>query len=366
MLNAAPADEFVFFADPLSAEQLPLDAPNARLVRVEQRVSPAVAAASDGSRSLRDMLRFSAAVARERPEVFFFPSVYSFFPLPPWQRAVVTVHDAIVERFPELTLPSAQARLFWTAKVRLALWQARVVLTVSAFAAREIEEMLGVSRRRIRVVEEAPAPAYRPTADGAMVAATAERYGVPRGAPWFTYVGGFNPHKNVDALVRAHASLVGGRNGRAPYLLLVGTLTGDVFHGDQHRIREAIERAGTTALVKWTGFVPDDELRHLHTGATALILPSQSEGFGLPAVEAAACGAPVVATTQSPLPELLEGGGMFVTPGDDEALAAAMRALLDDGELRAVLGGRARARAEALSWARGAETALRALREAAA
>ena len=366
MLSAAPADEFIFFADPLSAEQLPLHVPNARLVRVAQRESPAVAAASDGSRSLGDMLRFSAAVARERPDVFFFPSVYSYFPLPPGQRAVVTVHDAIVERYPELTLPTAQARLFWTAKVRLALWQARVVLTVSAFAAREIEEMLGVPRRRIRVTEEAPAPAYRPTADPAMVAATAERYGVPRGAPWFTYVGGFNPHKNVDALVRAHAAIAAGRNGRAPYLLLIGTLTGDVFHGDQARIRQEIDRAGTTSLVRWTGFVPDDELRHLHTGATALILPSQCEGFGLPAVEAAACGAPVVATTQSPLPELLEGGGMFVAPRDDDALAAAMRALLDDGELRAVLGRRARARADALSWARGAEVALDALREAAA
>ena len=120
MLAAAPADEFIFFADPLSAERLPLEAPNARLVRVEQRESPAVAAASDGSRSLGDMLRFSRAVARERPDVFFFPSVYSFFPLPPGQRAVVTVHDAIAERYPELTLPSAKARLFWMAKVRAA------------------------------------------------------------------------------------------------------------------------------------------------------------------------------------------------------------------------------------------------------
>jgi alpha-1,3-rhamnosyl/mannosyltransferase len=366
MLTAAPADEFIFFADPLSAEHLPLRAPNARLVRVEQRESPAVAAASDGSRSLGDMLRFSQAVARERPDVFFFPSVYSYFPLPPGQRAVVTVHDAIAERYPELTLPSARARMFWTAKVRLALWQARVVLTVSSFAAREIEEVLGVPRHRIRVAEEAPAPAYRSSADPAEIIATAERYGVPRGAPYFTYVGGFNPHKNVDALVRAHAAIAAGRNGRSPYLLLVGTLTGDVFHGDQHRIRTEIDRLGTASLVRWTGFVPDEELRNLHAGATALVLPSQCEGFGLPAVEAAACGVPVVATTQSPLPELLAGGGVFVAPRDDAALAAAMQSLLDDSQLRRELGRQAQKRAEALSWARGAEVALGALREAAA
>lgn len=366
MLAESAADEFIFFADALAAERLPLDAPNARVVMVKQDEAPALAAAADGNRSVRDMLRFSRAVARERPDVFFFPSVYSYFPLPPRQRAVVTVHDAIAERYPELTLPSARARLFWTAKVRLALWQARVVLTVSSFAAREIEQMLGVAPGRIRVAEEAPAAAYRPSADRALIADTAERYGVPRGARWYTYVGGFNPHKNVDALVRAHGEVAAGRNGEAPYLLLVGTLADDVFHGDQARIREAIVRAGTERLVRWTGFVPDEDLRHLHAGATALVLPSQNEGFGLPAVEAAACGAPVVATTASPLPQLLEGGGRFVAPGDPAALAAAMRALLDEPGLRDALGARAHARAAALSWKRGAEVALGALREAAA
>jgi glycosyltransferase involved in cell wall biosynthesis len=279
---------------------------------------------------------------------------------------VVTVHDAIAERFPELTLPSQRARLFWSAKVRLALWQARVVLTVSQFAAREIEEVLGVPRHRIRVAEEAPAPAYRPGASAGAVAATAERYGVPRGSPWFMYVGGFNPHKNLQALVRAHAAVAAGRNGRAPYLLLVGTLTGDVFHGDQGVLRAAIQDAGTAELVRWTGWMPDEELRHLHTGSVALVLPSRNEGFGLPAVEAAACGAPVVATTASPLPELLEGGGLFVDPLDENALASAMRTLLDDEPLRAGFGRRAQARAEALSWDRGAQVALSALREAAA
>ena len=365
MLPAAPADEFIFFADPVSAERLP-EAPNARTVLVEQSEAPAVAAASDGSRGVGDMLRFTRAVAKERPDVFFFPSVYSYFPLPPGQRAVVTVHDAIAERFPELTLPSTRARLFWTAKVRLALWQARVVLTSSEFGAREVEEVLGVARRRIRVAEAAPAAAYRPTPDPAVVAAAAERYGVPRGTPYFVYVGGFNPHKNVDAVVRAHATLLAGRNGRAPALLLVGTLTADVFHGDQGRIREAVARAGSDALVHWTGFVPDDELRHLHSGAVALVLASQSEGFGLTAVEAAACGTAVVATTASPLPELLEGGGLFVAPGDEAGLAGAMRTLLDDRALRDAMGETARARAASLSWARGADVALGALREAAA
>ena len=75
--------------------------------------------------------------------MFFSPSVYTYFPLPPGLRAVVCVHDCIAERFPELTLPSRRARLFWSAKVKLALWQARLVLTVSPYSARDLERVLG-------------------------------------------------------------------------------------------------------------------------------------------------------------------------------------------------------------------------------
>ncbi|HUF30747.1 MAG TPA: glycosyltransferase family 1 protein [Gemmatimonadaceae bacterium] len=366
MVAVSPADEFIFFADPLSADQLPQNSPNVRVVRVEQRVAPAVAAASDGSRSLGDMLRFSRAVARERPDVFFFPSVYSYFPLVPGQRAVVTVHDAIAERYPELTLPSARARMFWKAKVWLALRQSRVVLTSSNYSAREIASVIGVRPDRIRIVGAAPAATYQPSRNAMESSAMAARYGVPEGASWFTYVGGFNPHKNVDALVRAHAVVAAKHNGKAPYLLLVGTISEDVFHSDQNHIRETVARAGTSELVRWTGFVSDEDLRHLHSGATALVLASQSEGFGLPAVEAAACGTPVIATTASPLPELLAGGGYFVAPRDEAALARAMTALLDDPGQRETFGACARERAASLSWARGAERTLDALREAAA
>ncbi len=113
----------------------------------------------------------------------------------------------------------------------------------------------------------------------------------------------------------------------------------------------------------WTGFLPDEELRALHAGATALLLLSESEGFGLPAMEAAACGAPVIATTASPLPQLLPGGGVFVPPGDAAAAAAAMRTLLEDAGTRARMGEAARQGASALRWEAAADVTLEALRE---
>ncbi|MDQ6888394.1 MAG: glycosyltransferase family 4 protein [Gemmatimonadota bacterium] len=365
MVEVAPGDEFVCFVDAASGDLFDLAVPNVRLVRVQQRESPAVAAAANGSRSPADMLRLTRAVWREPLDVFFSPSVYTYFPLPPGLAAVVTVHDAIAERFPALTLPSARARLFWRLKVSLALAQARLVLTVSEYAAREIEEMLGVSPDRIRVAVEAPAAAYRPST-AAEVHAAAARAGLPLGARWFAYVGGFNPHKRVDTIIRAHAALASLHAEAPPRLLLVGAITGDVFHGSQQQIRAEVAAAGTEQLVHWTGFVPDEELRHLLTGAVALLLPSECEGFGLPAVEAAACGAPVIATIASPLPELLDGGGIFVSPGDEGALLDAMRTLFECETTRARMGARALERAAELSWARSGRAALDALREAVA
>ncbi len=367
MVTLAPDDQFVFFLDDHAARTFDLHEANVKVVHVPQHVSPTLAAAANGSRSPSDMLRFSRAVWREPLDVFFSPSVYSYFPLPPRLAAVITIHDTIAERFPELTLPSPRARLFWRMKVGLALKQARLVLTPSDFSSREVSEVLGVPEERIRVAGEAPASAFRPSECDDQIVTAAGRLGLPAGAQWFTYVGGFNPHKNVDVIVRSHARIVAEcPAGAAPYLLLVGATTGDVFHGDHTRIRDAISLGGTGALVRWAGWVADEELRHLLTGSAALLLPSECEGFGLPAVEAAACGTPVIATVASPLPELLAGGGIFVKPRDEIALTDAMRTLFADRGTRRALGIRARERAQDLTWEGGAAAALGALREAAA
>lgn len=365
MARLAPEHEFICFLDSRARQSFDLVRPNVRQVVVNQTRSPTEAAAADGNRSPADMLRFTRAVWQERPDVFFSPSVYTYFPLPPLLRSVVTVHDAIAERFPQLTLPSARARLMWKLKVGLAIRQAKLVLTVSDFASRDLTRFLGIPARKIRVATEAPAPAFQPVPDAGRLAELKRNLGLPDDARWFIYVGGFNPHKHVDAIVRAHASIVRDV-ANPPYLLLVGTVDGDVFHGSQGVIRRAISESGTEHLVKWTGFVPDEDLRYLHSKTLALVLPSSCEGFGLPAVEAAACGAPVIATTESPLPQLLEGGGIFIAPGDQAALTAALELMLTDERKRAELAARALERANLLAWPRTARAALDAIEEATA
>ncbi len=213
-------------------------------------------------------------------------------------------------------------------------------------------------KRRRKAFQKSDSPARE--------AEAAARADLPTGARWFTYVGGFNPHKRVDVLIRAHAEVVRQCGSSSPYLLLVGTRTGDVFHQSVTDLDRLVTDLGTSDRVKWTGFVDDAELRYLHAGAVAAVLPSECEGFGLPAVEAAACGTPVIATRASPLPDLLEGGGIFVAPGETEPLARAMVALLSDSELRQRLGTRAQERAAALDWSDAARVAVGALHEAAA
>jgi glycosyltransferase involved in cell wall biosynthesis len=365
MTDLGREHEFVCFLDDRAAARFDLTAANVRSVVVAQNASPTMAASADSYRSPIDMLRLSRALSRQRLDVFFSPTVYSYFPLPPGLPAVVTLHDAIAERFPRLTLPNARARLFWRMKVRLALWQARLVLTVSDFAAKEIAEVHGIPAARIRVALEAPSPAYHPSQSPEQIGELARRIGLPPDAQWLTYVGGFSPHKNLDVMVRAH-HLASSRLDRPLYLVLIGALSGDAFLSNLAAIRDSIRACGTERLVIWPGFLPDADIRHLHSGALALVLPSENEGFGLPAVEAAACGTPVIATTASPLPGLLDGAGVFVAPRDESGLASAIERLATDSTLRDRLAAMARTRASELSWPRGARSALDAIEEAAA
>jgi len=366
MTAVAPQDEFICFLDAASSQQFSLRAGNLTTVVVETR-HPAVQAAShEGRRSIRDVLAMTRAASRHRLDAFFFPSVYTWFPLFPSVHAVVTIHDAIAERFPELTVPTRRARFFWGLKVRLALMQSRGVLTVSEFSARDIARVLGVAPARIAIASEAPASAFKPSDDPKDIDRIAHKYGLPENASWFIYVGGFNPHKNVTDIVRSHARLAAEIGGDAPYLVLVGTRDADVFQGEMPEIEKTVREAGHERLVIWTGFVPDQELRHLNSGAIALVLPSDAEGFGLPAIEAAACGTPSIATTESPLPNLLRGGGVFIAPRDQAALLDAMRTLATDPDRRSALGAVALARSRELEWESGARAAVAAIRRAAA
>lgn len=367
MALAAPNDHFLCLVDERALAASSGNPSNVETVLVNLSASPTVAASADGYRAPADVWALTRRLKGLRCDVFFSPSVYTYFPVPFGTRAVVTIHDVIAERFPHLTTPTVRARALWWLKVRLARTQASLVLTVSDHAARDISRVLGVPAKKIRVAVEAPAAVFVPRSAGDAAAALGA-IGLPPGTPYFTYVGGFNPHKRLDVVIEAHATIVQELGENAPHLLLIGAGAGgdngDVFHGEVGAIRQLIQQRNTEHFVHWTGFVADEPLAALHSGSLGNVLVSECEGFGLPAVEAAACGCPVIATTESPLPELLSGGGFFVLPGDRAAVANGMRQLLTTA-VRSSMGAVARERAAALTWERAAAAANAALAEAA-
>ena len=360
LVELGTGHSFVFFFDRDGPEGL-----DAERVVVHQSKAVTEAAVAGGSRSARDLLRFTAAAYRARLDVLFYPAVYSWFPCPPGLPNLVTFHDAIPERFPALVFPQLGARTMWNLKVRLARLQATRFLTVSRSAKEEIVRHLGVEPELIDVTTEGPKAVFRPVsskADAERVRAeVGARYGMPAHARYFTYVGGFAPHKNVVALVRAFAALKAARRDDV-HLLLVGDLASHGFHSNIDEIRQCIaDDPALAASVRFAGFAEDAWLAKIYASAVALVMPSFSEGFGLPAIEALACGTPVLASAQGALPEVVGDAGLFFNPDRVDEITACMQRLLENGDLGRDLAQKAIRRAREFSWNRGARLALDAI-----
>lgn len=357
-------DRYSLFVDAATARDPTIPERFEKVVVATARPA-AEAASASGRRDVMDLLRMSWAVGRRRLDVFFFPSVYTFFPLLRPVPAIVAIHDAIAEHHPGLVFARRRFELFWTLKLRLALLQSRLVLTVSDHARDSILEHFRLRPDRIRVIGEAADPVFRPLSDPRDPADLLPACGLPRGASYLLYVGGLSPHKNLRALIEAYRRLAAGAAFPGLRLLLVGDYVGDVFHSEYEELRALVARQGLADRVIFTGFVPDDALVDLYNRAELVILPSLEEGFGLPAIEAAACGRPVVVSDTGPMAELLGGGAWSFPPRDVEALTRAIDSLLRDPERRATMGDEGRRRAVGMSWERSAAQAHALLHEVA-
>jgi glycosyltransferase involved in cell wall biosynthesis len=339
-----PSTTYVLYVDEASVEGAELPAA-AEIRRVRQRRAPAEAASADSSRSLRDLLRMTLAVREDELSVFLFPSLQTYFPV---MRVptLVGVHDAIPSELPQLSMPTARNRVLWRAKERFALRRARMIFTVSESARRAVSDHLGVSYDRLAVVPEAPDPAFRPRND-AEVAQARARVGLGPDEPYLLYAGGISPHKSVETLVEAVGLL---EEPLRPRLVLVGDLETEVYVSSAASVRAAIARLQLERDVLLPGFVSDETLAALYSGAAAVVNPSLAEGFGLPAVEAAACEAPLVLSDLPAHHETLGDGAAYFAPRDANGLAVELRRLLTDEVAARALAARGRAAVAPLSW----------------
>jgi glycosyltransferase involved in cell wall biosynthesis len=318
-------------------------------VRVNESSVPTVEAASaDGHRSIKDMARQARALSSSEFDVVLFPTIYSFVPTFGRARKLVMMHDVIADMFPKLTVPRLTSRLFWNLKVALGRMQADALITVSNYSRDCIVKHFGTDVNRVSVVSEAADPIFR-RLDDATPTAKLRELGLDDERRMVVYLGGFSPHKNLEALVAAFARAVKGEDAGDPMLVMVGDTHTDAFHTCFERVSALVESLGIKDRVVFTGYLADEDVVVLLNRATVLALPSMMEGFGLPAVEAAACGCPVIATKESPLPELLGEGGIYIEP-KEEAIARALSQVLADDALRARMRERGMAAAARLTW----------------
>jgi glycosyltransferase involved in cell wall biosynthesis len=261
---------------------------------------------------------------------------------------VLTVHDILPVVAKHFFAPWVAAYL--GALMKCSIPRAAAILAVSAYTARQVSETLGVATERIIIAPNGLDAHFRRSHTPDEVQLVAERYGLV--APYIIYVGSINPRKNVARLVRAFTD-VRLRHGLPHHLVLVGGL------GWQYdNVAAAIHESGLGAAVHLLGRVPNEDVPLLMAGAECLAYPSLGEGFGLPILEAMACGVPVLAGAVPPLLELGQGAALLVDPESQSAIASGLDVLLRDADLRAELRQAGLRRAQEYSWARVAETAL--------
>jgi alpha-1,3-rhamnosyl/mannosyltransferase len=298
--------------------------------------------------SLAELWRLALAARRDRVQVFHAPH-YVCPPVLPCP-AVVTIHDLIHLRFPPRR--RRWAPLYARVMLRLAVRRAARVIAVSESTGRDLAERLGARPEQVRVIPNGVAPQFRPAVDPTALAADLAVLGVT--PPYLLFVGNPLPHKNLPRLLDAFAGLPvdAGR------LVVAGVGT-----AARPGVAAAVEARGLGARVRVLAPLEADVLPRLYQGATALVCPSLWEGFGLPALEAMACGTPVLAADRGGLAEVVADAGILVDPTNVDALREGMYNLAVREPLRAALRAAGLARARAFSWREAADATVGVYRE---
>lgn len=265
-----------------------------------------------------------------RGEILFSPANAG-----PWtvRAQVVTLHDASVFDHPEwFRLAFALwTRLAWKALAK----QARMIFTVSEFSGERLQFHLNLPAEKIRVIPNGVGRPFEPQSTRA-IEAVKEKYNLKR--PYFLFVGTLEPRKNLKTLIEAWMQ------SESHFELAIVGAEGKVFAFGNRR------PAPNDKHPTYLGLVPDNELPALYSGATALVIPSLYEGFGLPALEALACGAAVIASNTSAFPEVLGDAALFINPLDANEIAEAMHTIAKDSSLANELRARGLQRAAQFSW----------------
>jgi glycosyltransferase involved in cell wall biosynthesis len=298
----------------------------------------------------RILWALARAAARERVNALH---VQYFAPIGYAGPLVLMVHDLA---FLHTASCPPGLRLALRALVPWSLRRATRVVTPSEFTRRDLEARYGVASHRISVTWNGVRESFHPLTQ-TEIRAVLKRYSLE---PGFLFsLGRLNQRKNLGTLLRVHAAL--RAQGRMDLTLVIG---GKVDHGVEEVVR-SFRQSPRSSRVHWVGLIPDADLPAFYAGATCFVYPSLFEGFGLPLLEAMACGCPVVSSDRTACPEVVSTAGLLVDPEDVVAIATAIARVLDDEALRADLRQSGLARSRLFTWRESARQTLGVLREAA-
>ena len=298
-----------------------------------------------------------------------FHSLSSVIPYLKTCKFVVTVPDLIPfvlneKKIDKLLLNLRFREWLWMKSLR----KADSIITFSENSKKDIIELLGIPEEKIEVIYLSADARFGPVRDRQVIAKIMERYSVRK--KFILYLGGFAGHKNIERLVRAFYEFSLSSDGEWQ-LLLAGKLPDEkIENADDWTINEPVQKTkslitklGLDAKVIFTGFVPEEDLPTLYSAASVFVFPSLYEGFGLPPLEAMACGTPVVASNTSSLPEVIGDAGVLVNPFSIDEIVGAMRSVLKSKSRQREMSYKGMERARRFSWEETARKTLKVYRQ---
>lgn len=343
----SPTDEFVFLGAAPEQANAPLDT----VANSDQVARPTGSniswyANTSANYGVSELLSVSWQVRSLEGNVFHAP--HYVYPLMLPCPGVVTIHDCIHLRFPR-QLPNPAAGLYARFMLRRAVRAADRVIAVSEATRADLIELVDCDSSKIEVIPDGCDPFFLEPVEQQELAEVRHKYGLDR--PFLLSVGNIKPHKNLKRLIQAFGRL------RDDYPDLELVIAGGRL--EDHPELEAVCRdCDVEERVRSLGFLPKGDLRGVYNLARIFVFPSLYEGFGLPPLEAMACGTPVVASRSSAIPDVVGRAGLLVNPFRVDSIAAAIRTLLENEALRKALGMQGRHRARTFDWD---ETARRVL-----
>jgi alpha-1,3-rhamnosyl/mannosyltransferase len=287
-----------------------------------------------------------------RSQAALYHSAYYLMPYAPSVPSIVTCYDLIPLIYPQYF--TATQRLIFRTAHWLALRTARVTLAISEATKNDLVRFFYVDPQRIVVTPLAAAPHFQ-LPPHVEINRVRQQYALPD--RYVLYFGSNKPHKNVPRLVEAFAALRIRDQRSGIGLVIAG-------HWDQRypEAKQAVEQLNLKDRVRFIGPVEDDDLPAVYGGAELFVFPSEYEGFGLPVLEAMACGVPVVCSNRSSLPEVAGDAALLCDPHDVESLARTIERALTDRALRSTLQQSGLARTAEYSWEQTARSTLEAYR----